>query len=290
MANSGIEVSSSGLKLSYLRFISDSAPGFVVLLLVGFSWQHDPRPSWMQAKEVSVVLAALLFFLATPVGLTINAVSHFVIGHIQTEINRICFLSNHWPLSDSRRSMMVKETTDHFGFTADDWPERNDGYGDLVETYRPDIALRIEHLRGLKRFARSMSFISFLCFVCLKIEWGLAIVVTVVIAHWLLAAARRLSVKYHFGVPRMRELWLVIVLSLLALTGFAMSVGRSCIPLNLALQQISTVALAVAGIILAGMVDFFQRATIAMHLYLETKENFKGIRDVLVESAKRLRS
>jgi hypothetical protein len=244
----------------------------------------------MQAKEISVGLAALAFFLATPVGLTINAVSHFLIGHIQSEINRICFLSKHWPLSDSRRSMMVKETTDHFGFTPDDWPERNDCYGDLVETYRPDIALRIEHLRGLKRFARSMSFISFLCFVYLKTDWSVAIVVTVVIAHWLLAAARTLSVKFHFGVPRIREVWVVIVLGLVALSAFSMSVSRTCISWNVALQQIGTLAIALSGILLAGMIDFFQRATIAMHLYLEGTEEFKGIRDVLLASAKRLQT
>src|SRR5258708_2716868 len=93
MTNSNIEASASGVKLSYVRFISDSAPGFVILLLIIFAEGHRAEPWWVKHQELKVLVATLAFLLTTPVGLVLNAASYFVLGHVQSQINRICFLS-----------------------------------------------------------------------------------------------------------------------------------------------------------------------------------------------------
>jgi hypothetical protein len=290
MTNSSIEASSTGLKLSYVRFISDSAPGFVVILLIILGVGDEFEPWWTNHQELKVLVATLCFLLATPVGLALNAVSYFVLGHIQSEINRICFLSNRWPVRDTRRSFMVEKSQVHFGFTADDWDERNDVYGELLETYRPDLAFRIEPLRGLKRFARAMSFLSFIYFVYLRVEGGFTIVVAAVAAHWLLAVIRRLGVRHDFDVPRVPELWIVIVFSLVALSVFLILIGRTCESWAFEIRQTCSLAIALVGIILAGMVDFYERATIAMYLHIEcpsaTRDSLSEISEALKQSAK----
>ncbi len=293
MTNSSIEASSSGLKLSYLRFISDSAPGFAILLLLGFVWPKSATPWWLEHKEFKVLFAALSFFLATPVGLVINAVSYFLLGHIQTEINRICFRSRGWPVRDMQRSLMLKETTDHFRFTADDWAERTDVYGELVESYRPDLSFRIEHLRGLKRFARAIAFLSFFCFFCLKPQWGLTIVIVAIVLHWLYWIGRWLAKRFEPHLPRvLHELWIVVLLVVVALIASARVIGVTCQTLDLALAQVCTLAIAPFGLLVAGMAEFYQRATIAMYLHIEfppsVRNDLGEIRDALSESAKRL--
>ncbi len=46
-----------------------------MLLLLGFVWRDTTQPSWIKDHtELGVLFAALLFALATPVGLLINAI------------------------------------------------------------------------------------------------------------------------------------------------------------------------------------------------------------------------
>jgi hypothetical protein len=316
MTTSSIEASSSGLKLSYLRFISDSAPGFALLLLLGFAWKDSCLPRWAQHQEFRVLFAALSFFLATPVGLVINAVSYFLLGHIQTAINRMCFLSQCWPVLDARRSLMLQETTDHFRFTVDDWAERTDVYEELVESYRPDLAFRIEHLRGLKRFARCLALLSFSCFFCLNWKWGSAIVVGTVAAHFVHFLWTKLRGKTdHEAVEvaieaidpkpapvviriiallRKGQPLIVIVLALIALIIFARVIGVTWGTAGVASAQVCTLAIASVGLLVAGMVEFYQRATIAMYLHVEcpptVRHDVAEIRDALSDSAKRART
>jgi len=298
MTDPNIEASSSGLKLSYLRFISDSAPGFAILLIIGFAFNGNPLP-WAKDKEFKVLFAALAFLLATPVGLLINAVSYFFLGHVQTAINRICFLSRCWPIRDTRRSLMLSETTDHFGFTVNDWAERNDVYGELVATYRPDLTVRIEHLRGLKRFSRGISFLSFVWFFCsAPLTWGHAGIVILSVALWLTWIgffSRREPRSESRSFARVcHELFFIILLAVAVLTCSAVCVGVNCVAVDVAPVWVGTLATALFGLLLAGMVDFYQRATIAMYLHIEcpldVRDSLTEIRDALCKSAKRLRA
>jgi hypothetical protein len=296
MSTSSIEASFSGLKLSYVRFISDSAPGFVVLLLVVFGGQQRSPPWWAYHKEFKVLVATVAFLLATPVGLSLNAISYFVLGHIQSQINRICFLSRGWPMRDTRRMFLVEESRAHFGFSAENWAERNDVYGELLETYRPDLALRIEPLRGLKRFLRSISFIAFLCFFYSKPGGGMnAAYIALGVFLWFVWIFTA-SLPGRFGkMPH--EIGIAIVLAVVVLIVAARLTGvtwQTIDPIvNEPFRRICILAVALFGLLVTGMVDFYERATIAMYLHIEclpsVKDSLSEISEALRTSAKLLR-
>jgi hypothetical protein len=297
VTKSSIEASSRGVKLSYLRFISDSAPGFVVLLILGYVWRDCPNPPWWVIhKEFRILFGVLSLLLATPLGLLINAVSYFLLGHIQTQINRICFLSESWPLLDARRSLMVNESIGHFGFTADNWEESNQMYGEIVESYRPDLSFRIEHLRGLKRFARSISFLSFIYFFCLRpLAWHQTIPIIAIVAlwfFWLAMFSRDMKLKYRLPIKMYQELWVVILFGGGVLISSARIIGVTWETIDVDFGQICILALALLGLLVAGMVNFYQRATIAMYLHIEcppgVTDSLSGIINAVVRSAKRL--
>jgi hypothetical protein len=113
MPPTNFEASSTGLKLSYLRFISDSAPGFVLFLWLSFIWGNRPIPLNLNTTEARVLVAALVLMLATPIGLAVNAVSYFLLGETQSAINRICLLSQCWPIAETRRTLFVEESSKH---------------------------------------------------------------------------------------------------------------------------------------------------------------------------------
>src|SRR6185295_10625620 len=92
------ELTKEGIKLSYLRFLSDSAGGFVLLVLLGLAYSRGlPLPllgdSWLdmipkEPKELStgfrtefrVFFLVLTFLIATPLGLMLNGISFFLLG------------------------------------------------------------------------------------------------------------------------------------------------------------------------------------------------------------------
>jgi phosphotransferase system glucose/maltose/N-acetylglucosamine-specific IIC component len=171
-------------------------------------------------------------------------------------------------------------------------------YGELLETYRPDLALRIEALRGLKRFSRSISFLSFVYFLYLSpggvvnvVGNTTAVAVTVLLwLRWIFVA----TLPGRFGRIR-HEISTVIVLAVLALI-VAIVIGvswQTIYPvLNSLFLQICILAVALLCLLLAGMVDFYERATIAMYLHIECPPTVKysliEISAALNESAKRI--
>src|ERR1044071_2886259 len=285
MASPIIEASSGGLKLSYLRFISDSAPGFVLLLLMTFAWGDGAIPSYLETSESRVLAAAILFMLATPVGLAVNAVSYFLLGESQAAINRTCFLSRWWPIAETRRTLFVEKSTRHFRFTARDWAERTDVYEEIVESYRPDLVLRLEHLRGLKRFSRCIALLAFAYFIGQGSGWP----------AFMFGIGGLLSITLWgqiglVSLPR-RELLIVMIVTALFVAFAGVSASVHCEE-NTILPA-ATLAFGFCSLFVAGMVDFYQRGTIALYLHLEcpddVRDDRQAIRDAIVDSARRLR-
>jgi uncharacterized metal-binding protein len=81
------------LKISYLRLISDAAPGLVLILTAIVLHNRGVLPVIKagMSNEGKALVAVVALLLVVPAGLVVNALSHLLIGSIQTWVNRQCF-------------------------------------------------------------------------------------------------------------------------------------------------------------------------------------------------------
>lgn len=121
-----INISKDGIQIPYRRFLSDSAAGFVFLLLLVVHYYiplfgqkslrelmcFPAQGSTPIGSEVKVFVVVLLFLLATPLGFAINAISWVLLGQMVSVVGRLCFwLSERsnirffpaWNIAASRR-------------------------------------------------------------------------------------------------------------------------------------------------------------------------------------------
>jgi hypothetical protein len=174
-----IEISRSGIKFSYLRFISDSTPGYVIVILLFIAYSHNaPLPligcSWLSpvnevSTEARVFVFLLLFIVATPLGLLLNALGWFFFGFITTNAVELCD-RYRWlfKFSGTNRSFCPTGNNDHFNMGSIE----NDRIGDLyprseflhkfLRIYAPRAVEGMDHVRGLNVLFRSLALISLL--------------------------------------------------------------------------------------------------------------------------------
>jgi len=98
MAVQDVELSRSGIKISYLRFLSDSAAGQIVILIALAAYYFPVLGGPLRhfhsgdvSTEVKVLVAVLLLLLSSPLGLAINATSWFVLSWLQVGLQRFWF-------------------------------------------------------------------------------------------------------------------------------------------------------------------------------------------------------
>ena len=189
-----IEISKEGVKLSYKRFLSDSTPGYALLLLVLLAyWAGLPFPLEEQelrplGSEAKVLVFVLLFLVATPVGILLNSLSWFLFGGLQIRMAiRLLRLGEKFPLWASRRMFAVE--TIHPAFPKDDeeqswWRayEHVSLLQELISAHHPALAADFEHVEGLRRMARALSLVMLVgtvYFLIVKL-WSFALSVFVV--------------------------------------------------------------------------------------------------------------
>lgn len=182
------ELTKEGIKLSYLRFLSDSAAGFVVLLLLALAYSKGlPLPvlgdSWLdtnaapKSTDVKVFLFVLSFLIATPLGLMLNGVSFFLLGPVSAGLvsvwERLPKQASYL-IVGTRRSYHADTIVRFFGLRP--WlgmPEQSserEGRGRLFDEanyyegflsfYFPSYYEQLDHLRGLRLFVRSLAFLA----------------------------------------------------------------------------------------------------------------------------------
>jgi hypothetical protein len=163
-----IEASGNTLKISYLRFISDAAPGLVLILAaIGL---HGRGVSWLAltaaGPELKTLTAVVAVLLAVPVGLVVNGLSHLLLGGIQTWVNRLCFRVRTWPMYDSHRSLLTNDWSRCFGIEKGEehWPVMAETVDELLLVYAPPVAEALDHVRALKKFLRSMALLMLMGF------------------------------------------------------------------------------------------------------------------------------
>ena len=145
------EVTREGVKLSYLRFLSDSAAGYILLLLFGVAYREClPLPivgySWLSlvpsqmSTELKVLLLMISFLMATPLGLGLNGISWFLLGPFPVwmlelwglqpakRLSKALFLIPSLLIAGTRRSYQVNAVTRFFRLETSHFRQEGDAF------------------------------------------------------------------------------------------------------------------------------------------------------------------
>jgi len=185
----GFEVSEKGIKASYLRFLADSTPGYLAILVAWVLYRAGVFPAAAGSlfqnvdRETKIFVGILLFLIATPFGLALNAAGWFALGR-WTQIRAMRWLQL-WPLrwlvystnmSADRDSIMSfffgvrpGQLEAHSKFDSQKFWEKfyleACYYEELLRVCLPDAEHHLEHVKGLKRLMRS-------CFIVMTLAAG----------------------------------------------------------------------------------------------------------------------
>lgn len=161
MPEENLELSSSGLKVSYLRFLADGAAGLILILVM--MAVYYVRPEWHVfgiSREVKIFILFVLVMLAIPLGLLVNAIGWFLFSGLQASAARFWF-KHH---SD----FLVRVTSEvysfdrivkKFGLDKGNFYEMSHFYEDALLIYHRYISADIAHIRGIKTLVRSLPII-----------------------------------------------------------------------------------------------------------------------------------
>jgi hypothetical protein len=95
MDDGKIDVSESGIVISYRRFLSDSASGFIfITCLIIIYYPSILYPDTGLEDHARDALYVLLFLISTPIGLAINAVSYFSLDALVHYFERRIFINS----------------------------------------------------------------------------------------------------------------------------------------------------------------------------------------------------
>lgn len=205
MPDQNIELSKEGIKISYLRFLSDSAAGQIVILL-GLAAYYFPifgaplRETYTAecSTEVKILVIVLLVLLSSPLGLSINATSWFLLSWVQIWLQqywfkrkfllRCLFKTVLYVYHRSKRSWLrrlwfkirflfkiklfktiraefqVEKSKRYFHLSNENWYERSQLIKQTLHIYHPNIPVALEHIRGIRTLFRNISFLSLIFF------------------------------------------------------------------------------------------------------------------------------
>ncbi len=164
-----IELSGSGVKVSYLRFLANGAAGLVIilLLLIGYYFNvpfdlHDHGEKI--GREVKAFILLVSLALAIPLGLVVNALGWFLLGGLQRRGAAFWFCHH--------KSLLTCATSDGYSFEL-----TRDAFDCLPETFYKKAkfyegVLSAFHsfeghsasASGIKEFSRSMIIILFVAY------------------------------------------------------------------------------------------------------------------------------
>lgn len=188
--NEAMEFSRYGVRLSYARYLSDSAPGFLLIIAI-VSFYYLLKLQWLFESftpdtEIKVGIFILVFLLATPLGLSINAISWWLLGWFQECITK-CYMKKI-----IKESCQTDPTLTEKGFVfirALYWPEwkytstenatsvktvsippdpnklfliysYTKYYERLLFVYFPNFYIQTGYLTGLSNLLRSIAFMT----------------------------------------------------------------------------------------------------------------------------------
>ncbi len=182
MSEKDIEISPKGLKSSYLRFVADGVPGYVMVLLALAAYYNKvPMPlignGWVGmvpqnlGSEAKIFAFFLVFILATPIGLVINSLGWYFLAVFHIKALAICFMLPRWlswPLLSTRRAFLAESVFDFFSISANGGfsvaayrlYELARFYEEMLRFFVPNFHSILGPTKALKRLFRSFSVIA----------------------------------------------------------------------------------------------------------------------------------
>ena len=176
MPKQDVEFSKEGIKISYLRLLSDSAAGFIVILF-GVAAYYLPVYGVPLQKvynigmstEAKILLIVLFTLFATPLGLFINAMSWLLpFGRLQMRMQKYWF-DEEWRIKLVKKDWFVRPIKDEFAFdthagyfdlsSKDVWYERSQLVKQAMYIYHPEVTDGFEHLRGIRTLLRNAAWL-----------------------------------------------------------------------------------------------------------------------------------
>jgi hypothetical protein len=170
MANrDNIEISKEGVKGSYLRLLSDSVSGFIVIFF-GLAIYYLPifdKPlrevfelSAIISTETKILLIIMSVISATPLGLAINAFSWFALGWFDGLLQKIFWRGRNISILRAASSREVKFDDAFFCVrNGDEWVRRTSLIRLSLEIYKPEMVDDVAYLRGLSILFRNIGFL-----------------------------------------------------------------------------------------------------------------------------------
>jgi hypothetical protein len=175
MTAQDVELSRSGIKISYLRFLSDSAAGQIVILiaiaayyfpLLGIPLQRFQTTAI--STEIKVLIAVLLVILSSPLGLAMNATSWFLLSWLQVSLQRFWFseprILRSLPFKYIREEFQIDSTKAYFELSPENWYGRTQLIKQTFHVYRPAVINSLDHVRGIRTLFRNIAFLALVLF------------------------------------------------------------------------------------------------------------------------------
>ena len=184
MSEETVSFTKEGVKLSYGRFLSDSAGGYVLLIIAAhlIAYSNVPVPPALQgdasqAKSAAIVLAGVfILLLGPPFGLALNSASWFSLGWIQVVfvngwanylvLNRVMNIMAFHTGQEYNIELLQKTFTFIDPAVRKKTRPRHSLYSQLhlikklMQSHYPHLMSRVEYLTGARIFTRNLSLLS----------------------------------------------------------------------------------------------------------------------------------
>ncbi len=175
MANGSqdIEFNKGGIKLSYLRFLSDSASGYLAILILIFLYYYNIcgvsikeslnyNISFVQSgnipNEIIFFVFFLLFLLGTPLGLVINATSWVLLGWLQVRSEE--FWVNHtFLIGSTKKKYLFDNCVKFYDLDKSNWYCKSNLFEQVLLIYYPDVLKNQNHVEGVINLLRNIIFL-----------------------------------------------------------------------------------------------------------------------------------
>jgi hypothetical protein len=203
-----IELSNKGIKFSYHRFIADSSAGMILILLVLFfdkKYQLGILNSFKE-QEVKMFIVVLLFFLATPIGLSINAMSWSTVGPLVDLCEEFFFTK----LQLGEEYLLYNLLKIDLGLKENNLRYYSSMFKSMIRHMELETSFELGHIEGIKKFFRNLSFIFFTLSILLFYSSKISIYhfVLLVITAYVFAFASG-AIQYFEYATIMREIYII---------------------------------------------------------------------------------